>query len=237
MNGPERESKVSSSGDGELLENLEKTIKYQQVFLEREDQIEKALKQITSDEVYHDGDEVVDLLNIALSGIGDTDEEITQAAFGFYQLIIERRPDAADILQDLEANEKFITNILNWIIDYGTQIRRLNFRSAQGSRWWSSYDLERVLKEDGISHRHKFVIDQSEEVTIDSIPRSDWAITYSLLAEFIESYKISNNDIGYLLPPTAFNNVRRLVYQIEEIAENEGMDLPSRKEILQGSEE
>lgn len=233
MNDPEGSSPESVPGNEELIENLEKTVKFQDMFLERETQIEKTLQQIANDNTHSDSDEIVDLLNISLSGIGETDEEITKAAFGFYHLIMERRPDAADILEDLGAKEKFIENILNWTIDYSSQLRRINFRKSQGSRWWSSYNMERILREEGISHRHKFTIDQREEVTIDSVPRSDWAIIYTLLYEFVESYKISNNELSFMTTPTALNNTRRLIYQIEEMAEEEGLELPSRDELLE----
>ena len=114
--------------------NIEAMVKYEDVFLERKGQLKKSLDQISSEPLVSSQGEMVKLLNISLSGLGEQDEEFQEAIITYLKLIILQDQQAADRLLENDANEDFVKFVLDSIIEYGQSLQRLNFQISQGKR-------------------------------------------------------------------------------------------------------
>ena len=219
--------------EGELDLNTEAMVKYEDVFLERKEQLRRALDRITSKPLDTRQEEIVRMLNVALSGTGDSDEEFQEAMIAYIQMIMIQDERAADRLLEHDASPEYIRFVLNSIIDYGGDMQRLNFRSTQGDRWWSFVDLDRIIKDDGIKHHHKITIDKKEKVEIHSTPHSDWTLIRHLLDSVYDSYYFSNEDRLNLMNIDVFEQVRAYVYAFESDLKDNNIELADREDLLE----
>jgi hypothetical protein len=159
---------VDEDSDPEF--DVEALTKYEDVFLDRKEQIIKSLDHITSEPLTNNESDIIRYLNISLSGVGEPDEEFENAMITYLKMIMTRDQGAADRLLEHDAKEEFVEFVLDSIIDYGKSLQRLNFKETQGENWWSFVDLDRVIKNDTIRHHHKITIDTTDTVEIHSTP-------------------------------------------------------------------
>lgn len=223
--------------DGDINDLLEKTVKYEDVFYDRRNQLRSAMESIVEGSKTASDDSVVRMLNIALSGVGDTDSELDEAAMGFLHLIISQRSDAADLLYEHDASDDFVKFTLDLLIEFGEKFQQVNNREIQGRNWWSSFETERVIKESGVAHRHRFIIDFDRTVEIDSSPRSDLYIISRLLTEYIGSYNDPHSDESEILNLEEIDHIRALVFAIENGLEDEGIELTPRENLIENEED
>jgi hypothetical protein len=221
--------------DSEPDMNVEAMVKYQDVFLEREKQINKSLDQITSEPLNDNQAEIVRYLNIALSGTGESDDEFEDAMVTYVQLIMLRDEQAADRLEEHGAKEKFITFVLDSIIEYGEDLQRLNFQRVQGKKWWSFVDMDRVVKDTGIRHHHKITLDTKDTKEIHSTPQSDWMLVRHLLDSIYGSYGMYG-ELDQMIDLDVFDQVRAYVYGFEDELQEAGVELASKEELIESPE-
>jgi len=221
------------SFDEDIQVQIEQLVEHEQVFLDRENQLHRALDSakeqtsITENEIFNE-------LNIALSGAVESSEEFTSAVFGYMRLIIERRNDTADLLYEFDASDELVKSILNTVIEYGREYQRLTQRQTQGKNWWSFVDTDTVLDDGAIRHIHRITIDQSREVEIHSSPFSDWILLRHFLSQIMEAYSILNEDNLSVVDIEEFNQIRASLYYLEEelSTREEEIPLPNRSELL-----
>lgn len=217
---------------------LDYTVKYEQVFLERSEQIQRALDASTSKDYIIRDTDIFNELETALSGAGETDDdddddELSQAFVGYLQLIMTRNSNAANLLSERGASDNFIKFVLNSIIEYGAELQRLNFRQTQGKNWWSYLETDRILDNGAIKHKHKLTLDKRREVEVDSVPYADWVLIRHFMNEFIESYYIADEDRFELVDKDELNKIRRSIYLLEEDLKNREVELPNRDKLLE----
>lgn len=224
-------------GDSEFNPNIQSLVKFQDVFLAREDQIKLALKKITSEPFTHTEPEIIRQLNIALSGTGDNGEEFEEAAITFIQIVMIQDHRAADRLLSNEAKSEFIEFVLDCIIDYGRDMQRVNFRNMQGEKWWSFADLDRIIENDTIKHHHNITIDRSENVEIHSTPYSDWELIEYLLSSVFKSYAMDGENRLTHIDVNSFETIRSYIYSLEKSLEENGVELADEEKLLEETQE
>lgn len=229
-----------------LESQLETLTKYEDVFLERSDTVELALETVVEDSIRISEGDLQAAFNVALAGIGEMDDEFVEAIVGFLRLVMLKDSDTLQLLKETGASEELRDFALLCALKYGGDLQRLNFRSRQGSNWWSSIEGEQVRATENIRHRHRLVIDQSREVEIDSVPYSDWVFVQHFLQQIMASYNLTGGFEGYnpssddpmeLINKPVFNEVRGYVYAFEREFEQRDIELPSREELLEREEQ
>jgi len=213
--------------------NIEALVKYEDVFLEREEQLHRSLNKITEEPLNHTLQEIIRLLNIALSGTGDPDEGFEDATRTFIQLILRQDEEAAERLQEENADPEFVNFILNAIIEYSRDMQRLNIKDMWGDNWWSFIEMDRILGDDRITHQHKITIDRTENITIHSTPRSDWEMVTHFLNSIYNSVQVSGNEDLEMIDIDSFEQVRAFMYAFENMLNNNGIELTDKEDILE----
>lgn len=222
-------------GSEELELDIENLVKYEDVFLERKSQIRKSLDHITSEPLNKSESDIVRYLNISLSGVGEPSEEFNNAMMTYLKLLMVRDEAAADRLNQHDVKNEFVEFVLNSIIDYGSDLQRMNFRQTQGENWWSFVDLDRIVNESGIRHQHKITIDTVDTLEIHSTPRSDWTLARHMLDSIYGSYLVSEN-LQNVVDLQVFNQVRQYVHTFEHELKEAGVEL-EEVEIIEPVEE
>lgn len=221
--------------EGELEEQLDKLVPFEDLFLSRKEHIKTALSQISKTDFQLTQNQIIHQIEIALSGkIGEEDvEELESAVIGFLRLIVRWEGATADMLNERDASDEFVDFVLNMIINYGHDFQRLSYRQAQGRNWWSDIETDIIISDQIPKTTHRITIDQSREVEVDSAPQSDWLLARHFLLKLTEVVNGLEGQEGQVVDLDEFNRIRQLVYNFEDKFEAiEGVELPSREELL-----
>jgi hypothetical protein len=214
---------MAELGDADFESQMESLAKYEDVFLERSEEIEAALESVITKSVRVEESEIRTALDIALAGAGDSDSEFQEAVLGLLRIILLGEVGPIEALSDKNVKEEFRSFVLLCTLEYGNELQRLNFRSTQGSNWWSFIETDQIRTNENIRHRHRLVVDRDEEIEIDSLPFADWVfvrhflqqilISFNLMQES-ELYNPSTGDPLELINEALFNEIRAYIYII-----------------------
>lgn len=223
--------------------NIETLVEYEDLLLNRSEAVELALENVIENSIRVDENDLRENLGIALADVEVEDEEkFTEAVVGFLRIIMLKESQAIGSLKEAGASEDFQDFLILCSLKYGGDLQQLNFRDHQGSNWWSFIEADQIRTVDNIRHRHRFVIDETREVEIDSVPYSDWVLVRHFLQHIVSSYDLTGSYEGYnpgsddpmeLVNEAIFNDVRGYIYALESEFEERDIEIPSREELLQ----
>lgn len=218
-------SPYSALETAEPSENLEALVRHQDLFIERDEEIRKAVEsalenygiQNAASRIYHNVQIAISASDLTNEYDEDDWDSLADAILGYIHGLILMESGVIDSVAEHDPSPALQHFLINSLLDYGPELQRMNFHKMQGRYWWSNIRTDRVLGEGSIRHKHILTIDRTEEVEIDSSPHSDWVLIEHLLSEIIEALDIVYEDPSTVIDVEYFNEVRRQIYVVEEL--------------------
>ncbi|EMA72649.1 MULTISPECIES: hypothetical protein [Halorubrum] len=232
-------------------ENLEALVKHQELFIQRDKQIEKAVESALENyEMQNVPGRLHTNIVIAITGTEETSdygeddwESLNRAIIAYIHSLILMNAEFVEELAEYDGSSGIQHFLIDSILDYGPDMQRMNFHNTQGKDWWSFIQTERVIKEGTLKHTHTFTIDRQRDVNIDSSAHSDWVLIEHFLSEMMDAIEIAFEQPDKVINPEYFKQVRGQMIAIEEAVKQSGMDIEMEdreeivEELLEGAEE
>lgn len=223
-------------------ENVENLVAHEDIIVERKEQIEKAIQSALDDpQTYNSPNHIFNNLEIAITSSPATDDfdendwdDLTSATVALVHTLIMKDTGMVELIDREDPTKEFQDFLINLILDYGSELQRLNFYHTQGKHWWSFIRTERILDEGQIKHKHFVTIDRRDEVEIDSSPFSDWVLVEHFSREIFQAAVNQDVDIEEVVDIARLNQIRQHIFAFEEAVKESDMegDLLTREELL-----
>lgn len=223
-------------------QNVENLVAHEHIIVERKDQIEKAIQSALDDpQTYNSPNHIFSNLEIAITSSPATDDfdeddwdGLTSATVALVHTLIMKDAGMVELIDQENPSKEFQDFIIGLILDYGSELQRLNFYHTQGKHWWSFIRTERLFDEGSVKHKHFITIDRRDEVEIDSSPFSDWVLAEHFIREIFQAAVSPDVDIEEIMDIDRLNQIRQHVFAFEEAVKESDMDadLLTREELL-----